>query len=53
MTAGVFGPELNESEEEAGEAGFEAVFERNAEIMEKIIRHHIGTGNNIITDRFW
>lgn len=28
----------------------EAVKERNADILEKIIRHHIGRGNTIITD---
>ena len=28
----------------------EAVLERNSEILEKIIRHHVSIGNNIITD---
>jgi len=28
----------------------EAVYERNSEIMEKIIKHHVGEGNFIITD---
>lgn len=28
----------------------EAVKSRNSGILEKIIRHHIGTGNNIVTD---
>ena len=28
----------------------EAVYERNSDIMQKIIKHHIGIGNSIITD---
>lgn len=28
----------------------EAVYSRDSGILEKIIRHHISTGNNIITD---
>ena len=30
----------------------EAVKSRDSHILEKIIRHHVGTGNNVVTDRW-